>query len=367
VLVSERSLHVAIDGRELSGRPTGVGRYLASLLHEWSHAPAGLARFTIIAPEAPADGLLPSAGHIAFTQVPGSGGTWWEQTALARYVAHLGPDVFFAPAYTMPLRLACPAVLTIHDLSYFDHPEWFTWREGLRRRILTRLSARRASAVITVSETSARAITTHLGLPRSRLHVVRHGMTPAAHVSSGQEPLVLFVGSLFNRRRIPELIDGFARVAAQVPEARLVLVGDNRTNPRIDPSVLAAKRGIAARVEWRAYRPDRELQALYARARVFAFLSDYEGFALTPLEAVAHGVPPVLLDTEVAREIYGPAALLVPGPPSPERIADALIRLLVDDEFHASLVAAGRERLERYSWARAATDTLEILTQAAVP
>jgi len=363
--VGERPLHVAIDGRELSGRPTGVGRYLASLLHEWGHAPAHVARFTIIAAEPPADGLLPAASHMAFNHVPGNGGTWWEQTALARHVAQLSPDVFFAPAYTMPLRLACPTVLTIHDLSYFDHPEWFTWREGLRRRMLTRLAARRAAAVITVSETSARAITTHLGVARSRLHVIRHGATPATHASSGREPLVLFVGSLFNRRRIPELIAGFARVAARVPEARLVLVGDNRTNPRIDPSVLAARCGIEARVEWRAYRPDRELQALYARARVFAFLSDYEGFALTPLEAVAHGVPPVLLDTEVAREIYGPAALFVPVPPSPERIADALIRLLVDDEFHAALVGAGRERLEQYSWSRAAADTLQILTQAA--
>src|SRR6185295_3606523 len=103
----------------------------------------------------------------------------------------------------------------------------------------------------------------------------------------------LFVGSLFNRRRLPDMLHAFKLTLARVPEARLILVGDNRTHPHIDPLTLAAALGVSAQVEWRAYVPEEELEALYDRAKVFLFLSEYEGFAMTPLEALAHGVPPV--------------------------------------------------------------------------
>ena len=122
-------------------------------------------------------------------------------------------------------------------------------------------------------------------------------VTPLREAPGTREPLVLFVGSLFNRRRIPDLLSGFARAAQRVPDARLVLVGDNRTHPPIDPTAIAASLGLAARVDWQSYVTDDALELLYDTARVFAFLSDYEGFAMTPLEALAHGVPSVLLDT----------------------------------------------------------------------
>ena len=144
---------------------------------------------------------------------------------------------------------------------------------------------------------------------------------------------MLFVGSLFNRRHIPELIEGFTRLSARHPRARLEIVGDNRTMPRLDVDALIAERGATGTVRARSYVTDAELATLYATASAFAFLSDYEGFGLTPLEAMAAGVPVVVLDTEIAREIYGPAAVYL-GRPDPELIASALERLLVDEREH---------------------------------
>ena len=359
-----RPLHIGIDARELLGQPTGVGRFLREVLQAWSESPETPHRFALFAPEAPPAWTAALGPRFSTHVAPGMrGGTWWEQVHLPRLVRSTGVDVLLAPGYTSPLRLARPSVLVIHDVSFFARPEWFGWREGLRRRWLTKAAARRAHSVVTVSEFSAGEIARWIGVPRDRIHVVRHGRPRAQPAAVGDRPpLVLFVGSLFNRRRVPELLDAFARAAARVPDARLVLVGDNRTNPRIDPLAVANELGVADRVEWRAYVPDEELERLYRSARVFAFLSDYEGFALTPLEALTHGAAPVLLDTAVAREVYGPAARLVP--PDADRIAAALVDLLTDEDARAALVAEGRRLMDRYSWTEAASLVLDAIERA---
>src|SRR5262249_25184678 len=139
-------------------------------------------------------------------------------------VSRAGADVWFSPGYTAPLRLRCPSVVTIHDVSFYAHPEWFSWREGLRRRWLTRASAHRAAAIVTVSEFSADEIVRWLDVPRTRVHVAYHGVSAPVGASHPSEaPIVLFVGSIFNCRHVPELLRGFAAVQARLPDARLVL------------------------------------------------------------------------------------------------------------------------------------------------
>jgi glycosyltransferase involved in cell wall biosynthesis len=218
--------------------------------------------------------------------------------------------------------------------------------------------------VVTASAFSAREIGRYLGIPASRIVVVPAGITRPDHeIAEPKAPVVLFVGSLFNRRRVPEMIRGFALTAARVPSARLVLVGDNRTRPVIDPIALASDLDIADRVEWTRYVPDAELARLYQTASVFTFLSDYEGFAMTPMEAMAHGAVPILLDTEVAREVYADAARFVTA--APEDIARAMVTLLTDPPARAALLDAGRARLAQFSWPRAAAAVRGVIERAA--
>lgn len=366
-MADPRPLHIGVDGRELTGHPTGVGRYLNAVLREWARDASMPHRITVWLPSEPSAELVGLGPRITFAvERASSGGTWWEQSQLAAAVNRSDVDVFFAAGYTAPLRVRCPVVLAVYDVSFCAHPEWFGWREGIRRRWLTRRSAARAALVITISEFSAQEIVRYLGTDRARIRLAVPGAPDAGPpVTTSRGPLVLFVGSLFNRRRIPELIRGFSIAAKRVPDARLVLVGDNRTHPPIDPAGLARELGVADRVEWREYVDDQTLQSLYDRARVFAFLSDYEGFAMTPLEAIAAGVPPVLLDTPVAREVYDDAARLVSAEPA--AIADALSTLLTDAGAHAALLDAGRRRLSRFSWSRAAGVIRQALEDAARP
>jgi len=364
--VASRALHIGVDGRELAGQPTGVGRYLDAVLDRWIEDAAFPHRLTVFLPESARATPRHDTARVAWRVLPGShAGTWWEQTTLRAAANGASLDVFFAAGYTAPIRLSAPIVVALYDVSFFAHPEWFGAREGWRRRWLSKSAARRAARIVTISDFSAAEIVRWIGVPRDRVVLAPPGAPPVMSGAglAARRPIVLFVGSIFARRRIPELIAAFGLVRATVPDARLVLVGANRTQPPIDPRALAAASGVGECVEWREYVSDAELDRLYADARVFAFLSDYEGFGMTPLEAIAHGVPPVLLDTPVSREIFGGAARLVP--PAPSDIARALVELLTDAPAAESLAAAGRASLARFSWARSAGVIREALEAAA--
>jgi glycosyltransferase involved in cell wall biosynthesis len=358
-------MRIAIDARELAGRPTGVGRYLAELLRGWDDLAGAHAHEFILC--APGPVAQPASLPSKLVMAPGAG-TAWEQLTLPRLVARADADVLFAPGYTGPLLSRTPMVATVHDVSFAAHPEWFSWREGLRRRVLTRLTVRKAARVITVSDFSKQEIVRHCGAPQSKVEVIYSGATAIAGQSASHagdvDDTVLFVGSLFNRRHIPELIAGFEQLAARRPSARLTLVGDNRTHPHIDIDRTIANSPAGTRIRASAYVSDEELAALYRRARAFVFLSHYEGFALTPLEALAAGVPVVLLATDVAREIYGPAATYVERA-DPTSIAEGLERALFDDTERSRVLTAAAAQLERYSWRECAQRTLQVLLACA--
>ena len=364
-------MRIAIDARELLGKPTGVGRYLRSILAAWNELPGAAAHhYVFCTPSGFHDHTLPNLEKTF--RAGGGRGTVFEQTRLPLMIRDASADVLFAPGYSGPLFGRVPMVVTIHDVSFAAHPEWFSRREGLRRRVLTGLSARRAARIITVSDFSKREIVRHVGVDGAKVEVIYSGATQLpSEGGRGKRgggpdsgPLVLFVGSLFNRRHLPELIEGFTRMAQRHPEARLEIVGDNRTTPHLDIDGLIAGSPSRSRIRARSYVTDPELADLYASASAFAFLSDYEGFAMTPLEALGAGVPVVLLDTEVAREIYGPAARYVERP-DPALIADALAHVLFDEAERARLLAVAAPMLERYSWRDCAHRTLQVLLACA--
>jgi glycosyltransferase involved in cell wall biosynthesis len=357
-------MRIGIDARELCGKPTGVGRHLAGLLGGWA-ASADARRHTLfLYAHQPITTPFPAAEvRIA----AGSGGTQWEQITLPSAARRDRLDVFFAPGYTAPLTWTVPTVVLVHDISFVAHPEWFRWREGLRRRTITRWSSHRARLVLTVSETARSEILSHFGLPAERVRCIYPGVVSLRGVAgavASREPLVLFVGSIFNRRHIPDLIRAFAPIARDQPRARLEIVGDNRTYPHEDLPFLIADEKLGDRVILRPYVFDDELAELYARASACALLSDYEGFGHPPLEALAAGVPSVLLDTPVAREVCGDAALYVRADDLPA-ITTALGDLLFDESVRSRILDAGPAVLARYSWTRAAAETLRALEMAA--
>lgn len=359
-------LRIAVDARELAGHVTGVGVYLLNLLREW--LPRDDVRISLIAHRdlSPEVSALPDADRAHLVLRPDrTGGTVWEQLRLSG--AATGADVLFAPAYSAPLGTTLPTVVVIHDVSFAAHPEWFRPLERMRRNFITPRSARRAKAVVTVSEFSAREIETRLGVPRERIRVIPHG-APARHAAlaptAARDPLVVFVGSILNRRHVPDLIAAFAIAARVHPDAHLLIAGANRTWPHEDIPALIAASGAGPRITWLESPPTARIADALSRASAGAFLSEYEGFALTPFEALAHGVPSVMLDTPVAREVYGDAAVYVAAGDIAGTAA-ALSRLLADPDERAALVARAAPLWQRHDWTRAADDTLQVLREAA--
>ena len=161
-----------------------------------------------------------------------------------------------------------------------------------------------------------------------------------------------------------DLIRAFATVARAHPDASLDLAGDNRSFPHENVADAIVREEVGNQIRWHRYVSDDQLDELYGRARAFAFLSEYEGQGLTPLEALVAGAPSVLLDTPVARESCGAAALYVPLG-SLRTIANALEQILFDDPTRERLLAAAPAVLARYSWPRASRDTLTALEQSA--
>ncbi|AMY10601.1 2-deoxystreptamine glucosyltransferase [Luteitalea pratensis] len=368
-------MRIGVDARELGGRPTGVGRYLRELLVRWqSDAACGGHELVMFTPRPGQDIWTTPKGRgarLSWHLVPGAGGTLWQQRDLARAAGAARLDVLFSPAYTAPLLVSIPSVVAQHDVSFAAHPEWYAWRHGLRLRWLARWSGRRAHTVLTLTQFSADQIEHYLGVARQRIRVIPlavdyHDAASHAATAAPATPVVLFVGSIFERRHLPTLIEGVALARQTIPDLRLYVIGENRTEPRQDLEAIARACGAAEALHVRDYVPDAELEAAYASAGVFAFLSEYEGFGLTPLEAMRHRIPTVVLDTPVAREVYGGGARYVPAG-DVNAVATALVELLRDPARRASQIAAGDAAVGRYRWHDAAAATWEALMAAGEP
>ena len=361
-------MHIGIDARELLGYTTGIGRYLGNLCHKWAASSRGKShRFTLYTPEEPvaqkqfSQFLCRNSNQFNIQVVPGSKGSWWEQVTLPPIVNSAKPDVFFSPAYSAPLRVKCPIIVTIPDVSVIAHPEWSRLREGFRQRYITSRAVSRANRILTISEFSKTEIVNWFNVQPERITVTPLAaddrLTPAIPPAD-HEPLILFVGSIFTRRHLPWLLSAFARVLTRVPDAKLAVIGCNRTYPFEHLDQLSRSLGIDDRVCIDGWVDDEHLSKYYGRARVFAFLSEYEGFGLPPLEALAAGMSIVVLDTQVAREVYGEAAIYA-APGNLENIADSIIRGLNNPPLTADDV------LDRYSWTHTADLTLDVIESAA--
>ncbi|MDA8318095.1 MAG: glycosyltransferase family 1 protein [Actinomycetota bacterium] len=289
----------------------------------------------------------------------------WEQLALPALLRRARPDVHHGPHYTMPERCPVPAVVTIHDCTFFDHPEWHEPVKVQFFRRAIRVAAQRAGALVCVSATTARDLETACSVavpvvvaPHGVDHL-RFSPSPPA-VGSDQEALrrlgidpglrfVLFLGTVEPRKDVPTLVRAFSLLADDDRDVVLVIAGRRgwRTGP-VDDALGASRH--RDRIKWTGYVPDDAVPALLRMAAVVAYPSLAEGYGLPALEALACGAPLVTTRGTAMEELAGDAATLV-TPGDPEGLADALAEVLSD----ADGPAAVRRREEGFARAAACT------------
>jgi len=367
-----RSLRIGIDGRELSGHPTGVGRYLRSLLRRF--ALDHRHEFVIYGSAPVALPVEPS--RIEVRVLPGAHPLAWEQRILPGALKDDRIDVLLSPAYSCPLFARVPRVTAIHDLSFFARPGEFGFAHGLRRRAMARLSARVSHSILACSEFTKSEVRRHLGAAAAeKTEIVLLGPDDDLPKGSSREEsrkalgledgaaYIITVGTVLRRRNVGTLIRAVARLREAMPEIRLGIIGENRSHPFEDLRALAAGLGCAEAVRVSGFVSDEEVAMHYAAADIAVFLSEYEGFGLPALEAMSRGVPVIIADRGSQNEMFAKGALVVE--PEETAVAAALNRALNEPSVSADLRWKGLERAKAFSWVRAANETIAVLERAA--
>ena len=371
---------IGVDAsRALRARQTGTERYAHALIthllalpdaprHTWrlyvDHLPAP--------PEPWSEELLPAWAE--WRVLPPRRA--WTHRALAAEVVHHPPDVLFVPSHVLPLRpprQMPPAVVTVHDLGYRHFPAAHPLLQRLYLTWGTRWSVYAATRVIAISHATAQDAIAGAGAAPDRVRVVyeapfprpaplpEHGLE-VRHRLGVECPYALYVGTLQPRKNLVRLIAAYGRIAQDVA-FDLVLAGGAGWLSR---EILDAARHspAATRIHLPGYVPDPELAALLAGAQMFCFPSLYEGFGLPILEAQQQGVPVMTARGSSLPEVGGDAALYV-DPTDVEAIAQAMLRLSRDEELRRQLIDAGHANVRRFSWTKAAAETLAVLEEAA--
>lgn len=284
----------------------------------------------------------------------------WEQMSAPRLAKRLAVDVWHGPHYTMPLRVLVPSVVTVHDLTFFDHPEWHERSKVAYFRRMIRASARRAAVCVCVSRYTARRLVA-VAEPRGHVVVAHHGVDHTRFRPGGDAaedaatlasraitaPYVSFTGTIEPRKDLPTLVQAFARIAASRPDLRLVLAGGDGWGADAVRDAIAAS-GAATRVLRTGYLPADAVPPLLRRAEAVVYPSLEEGFGLPALEALACGAPLVTTSGSAMDELVGDAAILAP-PGDADALAAALEQAL-DPPVATRLRAAGPAQAARFTW-----------------
>ena len=300
----------------------------------------------------------------------------WMAVGLPRAAARAGVDVIHAPAYTAPFWAPAPVVLTIHDVSYQRHPEWFPYRRDAVRRAFYRASAHAASHIVTDSRFSAAEIAAAYGVPAGRLTVIPLGVdapfqphdavTPVETPPGVRLPFLLHVGDLHERRNLGVVVEALVtarRLGAVDPALCLVLAGvDRGIGPAL--SALAAAAGCADIVVRLGAVSENDLRHLYRSATALVYPSLYEGFGLPLLEGMASGTPIIAARTSSIPEVVGDAGLLLDAR-DVGAWSEAIVLVVNDAGTRSRMIAAGLRRASEFTWGRTARATLDVYLRTA--
>ena len=361
-----RRLRVGIDGRAFSSPAAGVRRYVTEL----GSALLALGEGVDIVALGGSRGTFPQGfGYVDEPWHPPTN-LGWTIAGLPRAAARAGVDLIHAPAYTAPLWGAVPTVLTIHDVSYERHPEWYPYRRDWLRRAFYRSSAHAAAHILTVSEFSRREIAAAYGIPIEHVTVAPHGVSPAFSPGASPSslpgrvtaPFLLHVGDLHERRNLPVAIEALAGARPRVGSPlSLVLAGvDRGVGARLDEQAAAANVPL---IRLGAV-DDAQLRSLYHAAAALVYPSRYEGFGLPVLEAMASGTPVLASRAASIPEVLGETGILL-NPDEPTAWADAIVGVMTDAAQQARMRAAGVARAAEFTWARTARATLDVYLRVA--
>jgi glycosyltransferase involved in cell wall biosynthesis len=374
-------LTVSLDVSAVPSRPAGAGRYVVELARALSAS--GECDLTLVARQDDAGRwrqTAPAAATAAVAPSPRPARLVYEQLLLGKALQRFAPPprVHHGPHYTMPRGAKIPCVVTVHDLTFFDHPEWHERSKVLFFRSAIRFAARNAAGIVCVSRATAAKLQATVP-PACPVSVVSHGVDSgrfaACEPGPGADgrvlerfglaaPYVLHVGTLEPRKGLADLVAAFESLSGRHGELDLVLAGGAGWHNRTLEDAIARSRS-ASRIRRLGYVPEDDLPSLLRKAGAVAYPSLEEGFGLPALEALACGAPLVTTSGTAMAEVAGDSAVLVEAG-QPEALARA-----IEEAIAGRGTASGSRRREagieiaaRHTWADCAARHLEAYRRA---
>jgi glycosyltransferase involved in cell wall biosynthesis len=379
-------MRIAINGLFWRQEATGSGQYTSQLLRALREL-APEHEYLLLTTREAGSPVPGSPARVRSLRTPFTGRSanldklWFEQVAFPQACRTMSIDLAHVPYWGSPLSPTVPTVVTVHDLIPMLLP---LYRGSFLVRSYTALvaaSARRAAAIITDSLASKEDIARLLHIPPGRVHAIYLAADPSCQPVSDPgklaavraryllpEQYILYLGGFDQRKNLRTLLEAYARMQAQEADAPALVVAGRV--PSIDttlfpnPQRMARELDIENHVIFTGWIPESDKSALYSGALFLAFLSLYEGFGLMPLEAMACGTPVLAARTSSLPEVVGEGGLLV-DPSEPEQVVRGMRTLLHDSAGYQTLRHNALTQAARFSWRRAALQTLDVYNQIA--
>jgi len=296
---------------------------------------------------------------------------------LHAWVRRLNLDLWFCPMSNLdPRHLPIPTVVTIADIQQEYYPEFFTRAELQSRALMYGPSCQEATAVIAVSDFSRRCVIEKYGLLPEKVHcvyeagvesVVDPARWPAVEEVQRKHHLpvsyALYPANMWPHKNHALLLLALYRLRELYGMTPSLVLTGNDMGQWEKFEALARHFGLQEQVRHLGYVAADDLPGLYRGAAMLLFPSLFEGFGIPLVEAMAFGCPIAAAKTTSIPEIVGDAALLF-DPRHPDSIAAVCAQLLTDDDLRQTLIACGREQATRFSWERAADETLAVFEGA---
>lgn len=367
-------MRIGIDARMLCGVVTGIERYASEMTQEMARANSGVG-FFLYAPRPLANDNYSKANvAVRTSSVYVRGGvTLWSQTTLPYWANKDNLDVFWGPTHRLPRFLSknIAKVVTIHDLVWKHAGETMRPLNRLAEQCLMPDAIRLADRIMADSHSTAAAIASEFPQARDRIRVVHLGTTALPEPlgfdtlkSLGiDRPYFLFVGTLEPRKNLRRLLEAYASLDEIIRKQMLFVIAGGKGWGNVDLVSLVHSLGLSDSVRLTGYVSEERLSTLYAHARLLAMPSLYEGFGLPLLEAMSFGVPVLTSSCSSLPEVAGDAGVLV-DPHDTNSIASGLLQMLKDDALRNKLAARAKVNAARFSWEKAAKETMEIFYEA---
>lgn len=371
-------MRIGIDARSLRCPRTGIGNYIHGIVQMLPQIAPEHEYFLYSNREielAGVNGDVNRRVDHALTLCPGSVWLMGRGGALARR-DHV--DVFWATTAILPAGIPRNVlkIVTVYDVVWLLFPETMKTKNLVGCRMFARRAISGADKVVVISRSTGEDLVRFLGIPDERIKLVYPGIhgryTPqepekaAAYISSKYRVprrYMAAVGTIEPRKNLNLLVKVLEILKSRDKlDCTLLIAGASGwKNSHLYAEIRAA--GLTdAEIQFLGYLPDEDLPFFYSGAQVFLFPSMYEGFGIPPVEAMACGVPVVASNATCMPEVLGDAAILVP-PTSAEGMADAILRVLGDENLRGSMRAAGIERAQKFGAGRCAREMLRVLSE----